>query len=145
MGKDLEERVNYDLKIAENPEVNRSGRDPPVTASADRTIMVVSNNKDSPTVLRCLYLIKRACTTGQIPATVATSERMDIITMLWSAGVQSEASVHGGHCEVRFVVRQARGDCDKKGVFAWHIGLVISQVFIRIKHLSIHTRNTEKT
>ncbi|KAI8489988.1 hypothetical protein Bbelb_323490 [Branchiostoma belcheri] len=34
MGKDLEERVNYDLKIAENPEVNRSGRDPPVTASA---------------------------------------------------------------------------------------------------------------
>ncbi|KAI8497158.1 hypothetical protein Bbelb_251070 [Branchiostoma belcheri] len=26
----------------------------------DRTIMVVSSNKDSPTVLRCLYLIKRA-------------------------------------------------------------------------------------
>ncbi|KAI8500067.1 hypothetical protein Bbelb_223840 [Branchiostoma belcheri] len=26
----------------------------------NRTIMVVSSNKDSPTVLRCLYLIKRA-------------------------------------------------------------------------------------
>ncbi|KAI8493194.1 hypothetical protein Bbelb_291980 [Branchiostoma belcheri] len=71
---------------------------------------------------------------------VTDSERMDIITMLRSPGVQSKASVQGGHC-------QARGDCDKTGVFAWHIGLGISQsqVFIRIKHLSIHTRNTGKT
>ncbi|KAI8506649.1 hypothetical protein Bbelb_160760 [Branchiostoma belcheri] len=29
-------------------------------AEEHRTIMVVSSNKDSPTVLRCLYLIKRA-------------------------------------------------------------------------------------
>ncbi|KAI8484649.1 hypothetical protein Bbelb_375900 [Branchiostoma belcheri] len=33
---------------------------PNFLSNGDRTIMVVSSNKDSPTVLPCLYLIKRA-------------------------------------------------------------------------------------
>ncbi|KAI8503423.1 hypothetical protein Bbelb_183940 [Branchiostoma belcheri] len=55
--QDPKKRAAEDTRAASDDEVNRRRTH---LQRANRTIMVVSSNKDSPTVLPCLYLIKRA-------------------------------------------------------------------------------------